>query len=115
VTVAVPQSGEYTAWLAGDWFGDASISVDGREVGSRREELNWPGLYTDLGTVQLDSGEHRVELRNTTGGWRPGSGGTPFSFGPAALSLDDARTPVEGTGNARSLCGRRLDWIEAVR
>ena len=115
VTVRVPQSGEYTAWLAGDWFGDASISVDGNEVGSRREELNWPGLYTDLGTVQLDAGEHRVTLRNATGGWRPGSGGTPFSFGPAALSLEDARAPVEGTGDPRSLCGRRLDWVEAVR
>jgi hypothetical protein len=115
VSVTVPQSGEYTAWLGGDWFGDASISVDGHEVGSRREELNWPGLYTDLGTVQLDAGEHRVKLRYTTGGWRPGSGGTPFSFGPAALSLDDARAPVEGTSDARSLCGRRLDWVEAVR
>ncbi len=115
LTVSVPEAGDYTAWLGGDWFGLASISVDGREVGSRREELNWPGLYTDLGSVQLSAGEHLVRIRYETGGWRPGSGGTPYAFGPAALSRVDAREPVETAPEQGSLCGRRLDWVEAVR
>ena len=59
-----------------------------------REELNWPGLYTDLGSVPLAAGEHLVRIRYETGGWHPGSGGTPYAFGPAALSLVDAREPV---------------------
>jgi hypothetical protein len=116
LTVRVPASGEYTAWLGGDWRGLASISVDGRTVGSKRHELNWPGLYTDLGSVRLPAGEHLVRIRYETGGWRPGSGGTPYSFGPAALSLVDSREPVTRTSprDARSLCGRALDWVEAV-
>ena len=115
LTVSVPTDGDYTAWVGGDWFGLASISVDGRQVGSRREELNWPGLYTDLGSIQLSAGEHLVRIRYETGGWRPGSGGTPYSFGPVALSRLDAREPVETVSEPRSLCGRRLDWVEAVR
>jgi MFS family permease len=115
LTVSVPTAGDYIAWMGGDWFGLASISVDGRKVGSMREELDWPGLYTDLGSVRLAAGEHLVRIRYETGGWRPGSGGTPYSFGPAALSLVDTREPVETTSDPRSLCGRRLDWVEAVR
>jgi hypothetical protein len=113
LTVSVPEAGDYTAWVGGDWFGLASISVDGREVGSRREELNWPGLYTDLGSVRLAAGKHLVRIRYETGGWRPGSGGTPFSFGPDALSRADKRDPVETAAEPRRLCGRRLDWVES--
>jgi hypothetical protein len=117
LTVSVPEAGDYTAWLGGDWFGLASISVDGRTVGSRREELDWPGLYTDLGSMPLSAGEHQVTIRYETGGWHPGSGATPYSFGPAALSREDARETVVTVSpeHARSLCGSRLDWIEAVR
>jgi hypothetical protein len=117
LTVSVPEAGDYTAWLGGDWFGLASISVDGRTVGSRREELDWPGLYTDLASMPLSAGEHQVTIRYETGGWHPGSGATPYSFGPAALSRKDARETVVTVSpeQARSLCGRRLDWVEAVR
>jgi hypothetical protein len=114
---SVPEPGRYTAWLAGDWFGSSSVAVDGHGVGARRAELNWPGLYTDLGSVELGAGEHTVDLTYDTGGLHPGSGGPPFSFGPLTLSRDDARDPVQtvSPAGARTLCGRRLDWIEAVR
>jgi hypothetical protein len=116
--VNVPADGVYTAWLAGDWFGNASISVDGRTVGSRRMELNWPGLYTDLGSTPLTAGPHVVAVTYTPGGWHPGSGAKPEAFGPAALSpVDKQREPVIHVAPARasSLCGKRLDWLEALR
>ena len=115
--VNIPAPGRYTAWLAGDWFGNSIVKADGHEVGARRAELNWPGLYTDLGSVELGTGEHSVALTYDTGGLHPGSGGPPFSFGPLTLSREDAREPVEtvAPSAARTLCGRRLDWIEAVR
>ena len=115
--VSVPVDGVYTAWIAGDWFGDASVAIDGRTVGSRREELNWPGLYTDLGSTPLAAGAHDVEIRYEPGGWRPGSGGKPFAFGPVVLSPVDARDPVSRISPARAdrLCGRKLDWVEALR
>lgn len=117
VRLIPPAAGLYRVWLGGDWFGLASVSIDGRKVASRREELNWPGLYTELGRVRLDAGAHIVGLAYEIGGWAPGSGGTPYSFGPLMLSRDDAREPVETVParRARSLCGRRLDWVEAVR
>ncbi|MFL5925067.1 MAG: hypothetical protein ACJ75Q_02635 [Gaiellaceae bacterium] len=115
--VSVPVDGVYTAWIAGDWFGAASVAIDGRTVGSRREELNWPGLYTDLGSTPLAAGAHDVEIRYQPGGWRPGSGGKPFAFGPVVLSRVDPREPVARLPAARapSLCGRTLDWVEALR
>ena len=115
--IVAPEPGRYTAWLAGDWFGRSSVSVDGRDVGVKRAELNWPGVYTDLGSVELDTGPHTVELTYDTDGWHPGSGGAPFSFGPLALSREDAREPVlrVAPSDARALCGRPFDWVEAVR
>jgi hypothetical protein len=117
VEVTLASSGQYAAWLGGDWYGRSSISVDGHEVGARRMELNWPGNFSELGTVSLTAGRHVVTIRSERGGWRPGSAGTPFSYGPAALSPVDTREPVEtvAPGDARSLCGRRLDWVEALR
>jgi hypothetical protein len=115
---AIPRSaGVYRVWLGGDWFGLASVSVDGREVGSKREELNWPGLYTELARVRLSADAQVFRLDYETGGLAPGSGGTPYSFGPLVLSPKDAREPVQilASNRARTLCGRRLDWIEAVR
>ena len=115
--VTVPVDGVYTAWIAGDWFGDASVAIDGRTVGSRREELNWPGLYTDVGSTPLAAGANDVVIRYRPGGWRPGSGGKPYAFGPVALSPVDSREPVSHVSPARaeSLCGRKLDWVEALR
>jgi hypothetical protein len=82
-----------------------------------REEVSWPGLYTDLGSTPLAAGGHDVTVRYAPGGWRPGSGATPYAFGPAVLSLVDSREPVSriSPGRASTLCGRPRDWVEAVR
>jgi hypothetical protein len=117
VVVTLPQAGIYTAWLGGDWYGLASISVDGHKAGSMRAELDWPGNFTDLGTIRLTAGRHLVAISYKTGGWHPGSGGTPYAFGPAALTKENAREPFQTipAADARSLCGKRLDWVEALR
>jgi hypothetical protein len=115
VTLAAP--GRYAAWLGGDWDGRSSISVDGHEVGALRMELNWPGVFSQLGTVSLAAGRHLVTIDSQRGGWQPGSAATPYSYGPAALSSVDSRESIEtfAPKDARSLCGRRLDWVEALR
>jgi hypothetical protein len=117
VFVTLSSSGQYAAWLGGDWYGRSSISVDGHEIGARRMELNWPGVFSELGTVELAAGRHVVTIRSVRGGWRPGSAGTPYSYGPAALSAVGSREPVEtvAPADARTLCGKRLDWVEALR
>jgi hypothetical protein len=115
--VTLPSAGRYTAWLGGSWAGLASASVDGRRIGARRAELNWPGNYTDLGSTALSAGRHVVELTYRPGGWRPASGGGTDAFGPLVFSRVDAREPVLTVRPDRglTLCGKRLDWIEAVR
>ena len=124
VRVRVPAAGRYTAWLGGDWFGDATVAADGRGFGSKRGDLNWPDNYTDLGSTQLSAGEHVITFSNATGGWRPGSAPAPASgpyaaypIGPLVLSPEDDRQRIETipSSQAGSLCGRSLDWIEAVR
>ncbi len=124
VRVRLPAAGRYTAWLGGDWFGDASVEADGRGFGSARGDLNWPGNYTDLGSAQLSAGEHVITFSNATGGLRPGSGPAPttgpyaaYPLGPLVLAADDDRQRTETipSSKAGSLCGRSLDWIEAVR
>jgi hypothetical protein len=118
VDTTVPTGGTYTVWLAGDWYGNATVWVDGQKVGSKRHELNWPGLFTDLGTIDLAPGSHRVRITVDRGGWHPGSGGSSYAFGPLTLSpLDRNRDEVDSLppADARRLCGRSLDWVEAVR
>ena len=50
--------------------------------------------------------------------FRPGSGSAGiFAAGPLVLSLTTADSPVitVPTSRARELCGKRLDWVEALR
>src|SRR5204863_5500083 len=124
VRVRVPAAGRYTAWLGGDWFGDANVAADGHGFGSKRGDLNWPDNYTDLGSTELSAGEHVITFSNATGGWRPGSAPAPaagpyaaYPIGPLVLSPQDDRQRIETvpSSQAASLCGRSLDWIEAVR
>jgi hypothetical protein len=108
--------GVYDVWAGGSFLGKLSAAVDGRPVGSARHQLEWNGQYVDLGSARLRSGDHTVTLRLTTGGWRPGSHGvSPFPLGPLVVAPDaPLRLVSVAPAQARSLCGRRLDWIEAV-
>jgi hypothetical protein len=55
-------------------------------------------------------------LRYEAGGWRPGSQGlAPFPAGPLVVApRQKLRTITVDPAAARTLCGRRLDWVEAV-
>ena len=90
--------------------------MDGRAVGSARQQLEWTGQYVDLGAVRLGSGRHTLHVRSSSGGWQPGThGGAPFPVGPAVVAPVDSRRVVSvAPARAQSLCGRRLDWVEAV-
>ena len=49
---------------------------------------------------------------------RPGSGGIPpFGVGPIVLSPETEDAPVTyvAPANAATLCGKSLDWVEALR
>ncbi len=64
----------------------------------------------------LRAGRHRLMLRYDGADLHPGSGGTQFGLGPLILSRGPEDVPVVyvPSAEARTLCGRTLDWIEAL-
>jgi hypothetical protein len=115
-TIVVPRGGRLGFWLGGSFRDRVRLRVDGKLVGSARDQLEETAQLTPLGSVVLGAGRHQLELRYDGAGWRPGSRGTPFLVGPlvAGRPATDARLLRVSPARAASLCGRPLDWIEAV-
>jgi hypothetical protein len=113
----IPAAGRYGVWLGGSFRRQLSVSIDGRLLATADHRLDHPGVYAPFGTAELQPGPHRVVLRYSSANWRPGSGGSPFPLGPLVLSrFTAADLPVTYVqpSDAASLCGKSLDWVEAV-
>jgi hypothetical protein len=112
----VPKAGRYDVFLGGSFRRQLEIRVDGHLVGKARHQLNHPGAYTPMGTIDLLSGRHAIAIDYGDSNVLPGSGGTPFALGPLILSTTTQELPVSYVrpAAARSLCGKSLDWVEAV-
>jgi hypothetical protein len=116
-TFEVPRDAEYGIWIGGSDHGEVEAQVDGRYAGGETRVLDHVGQYRELGRVRLRSGTHRVALSYDDGGLAPGGGVSASALGPLAVSPATAaqsRLLTVPTSNAASLCGRRLDWVEAV-
>jgi hypothetical protein len=113
--------GLYQVWLGGSFFRRAEASVDGIRAGSSYEQLNEAGEWTPLGRIRLSAAAHRMTLTYGDAGLYPGSGGPGaagpfFPVGPLAVAPVTAGLPITYVqpSAARSLCGKRWDWIEAL-
>ena len=116
-SVRLPHDGEWTIWVEGSLKRDWRVLVDGREVGTLRRGLE-PRLGAhEVATVSLPAGRHVVTLQRPGGDIGPGNGGYeqlgPVVFAPPEFSERPAETIDPSAW--RSLCGRSLDWVEAVR
>jgi hypothetical protein len=113
----VRSAGRYEVWLGGSVRPELELAIDGEPIGEVRHELNNAGQYVRLGETELDPDEHELTLRFGGADLGPGSGGTS-SIGPLVLAPagpgTDARLVEVAPGQARRLCGRQWDWIEAV-
>jgi hypothetical protein len=87
--------------------------VDGTHVGTVERQLQNAGQWLELGTVAITAGTHRVSLEVTLPWRSPGTGGGGFPLGPLLLQPAGPSRLAE-TSSAHSLCGRNLDWIEAL-
>jgi hypothetical protein len=116
VAVTVAHAGEYRAWVGNSFRAHLEVLVDGHDLGGGRQDLNVVGAYTPFGAIPLAAGRHVVTLRYSGPDWHPGSGGDPPPTGPLVLADQTADTPVLLTSPslAGALCGRRLDWVEAL-
>ena len=116
-SVQVPVDGRWGVWLGGSYRDRLDASIDGRRITTVRGHLEHFGQYTDLGELGLARGTHSVVLRYGGRDLHPGSGGAQFEMGPLVLSRTTAELPVTYVPPAdaqRRLCGKRLDWVEAL-
>jgi hypothetical protein len=113
--VHVPKTTAYRIWVGGAFRRELDLLVDGEQVASHRDELSHSGQYEPLAKTTLSAGVHRVSLRYGDADLHPGSGDPPFYLGPLVLA-EPSRASVRlvPTEDARQLCGRRLDWVEAI-
>jgi hypothetical protein len=111
----VPRADRYGLWLGGSFRDRVRLYVDGRLVADARDRLT-PSGYEPLGQVVLGAGGHRLVLRYSGADLYPGSGGSQFALGPLILSRGPEGVPVRyvPSADAGTLCGRDLDWIEAL-
>jgi hypothetical protein len=116
LSVAVARDGTYTLWLGGSFRRTVTAVVDGHDVGSTTDQLNNAGQWTALVTAHLARGSHRIVIDYGGSRIAPGAGGDPFAMGPLILATTTADVPVRflSPAAARTLCGRRLDWVEAL-
>jgi hypothetical protein len=115
--VSVQTTGRYGFWLEGSFRRHLDLFVDNRKLASAQNRLVHPGVDTPLGQAVLAAGLHGIVLRYSPATFSPGTAGSPFALGPLVLARFTANRPVTYVrpANARSLCGKSLDWIEAVR
>ena len=112
----VPRAGRYTVWVQGSLTQKVTVSIARRRVGSIANEPGPGGSFTDVGTVSLPAGTQPVILDRAAAS--PLTPSAPDdSLGEIAITRTGAPPAVHtiSPADARSLCGRRLQWIELVR
>jgi hypothetical protein len=114
--VTVPADGHYGLWMAGSFRRRLSLSLDGRKLAVAQDHLDHPEVLAPFGEADLTAGSHRITLSYGGAELSPGSGGTPLAFGPLLVAKPPSDDPVITVqpSAARSWCGKRLDWVEAV-
>ena len=115
-TVPIKQGGRYQVWLEASLAQPVRVIVNGRHVGTLGYELGPPGQFVPLGKVSLEPGRSSIQIVRPGDDFRPGNGSTGL-LGPLMLVPDRSPPTVSQIApqQARSLCGRTLDWLEIVR
>jgi hypothetical protein len=111
--IAVPRTARYRVWVGGSVRGRLAVAVDGRRVGSVERQLQNAGQWLDLGAATIPAGRRRIELAVDLPSVSPGTGGGIFPLGPLLLQPERTSRLLEPS-SARALCGRNLDWVEAL-
>lgn len=116
VRVHMPAAGTYGVWLGGSFRDKVSIGVDTTPVGSQTGQFSESGQAVPFGSVRLSKGLHIFTISYTRDRLRPGGGSYPFGLGPLELGspATTAKLVTVTPADASSLCGKQLDWIEAV-
>jgi len=114
--VTLRRSARYRVWVGGSFRDRLRLFVDDSPLASLRHRLENEGQYNDFGEVDLQAGAHDLALRYDESVVPPGTGGFQFGIGPLILTRDTSDAPLTyvSAANARTLCGKNLDWVEAT-
>jgi hypothetical protein len=111
--LALPRTARYRIWLGGSVRGTVEAAVDGTRVGRVSSQLQNAGQWLDLGSTRLRGGTHHLTVTVALSALHPGTGGGAFPLGPVALQ-PESRSWLYSPASATALCGRTLDWVEAL-
>jgi hypothetical protein len=114
----VDSEGTYGVWVGGSFSSNLTAKIDGHQVGEQRNQSEWPGNFLYFGSKHLPPGPHTLVIKHSGPDLGPGSiARQAFGLGPFVLArgTDDRKVSVVQPKDAHSLCGRSLDWIEALR
>lgn len=112
--IDLPRGGAYRLWVGGSVRGTLRAFVDGKRVGSVSSQLQNAGQWLELGSRTLRAGGHRVTLDVSLAKREPGTGGGGFPLGPLLLEPGAHDDALVSASRAQDLCGRDLDWVEAL-
>jgi hypothetical protein len=113
VTAVLP-TGHYDAWIQGSFATGVRLFVDGTRYGEVFADLGLPSGWHPLGRVAVRRRKAQVVLVSLDKpGWQAGSkrpdlAGRLVFVRPGGPSQTITVPPQE----VRTLCGRRLDWVE---
>ncbi len=116
-TVTITQPGRYQVWVQGSFGRGYTVYVDNQRVGRIKHQLNGRGQFASPGGVGVSPGRYTIRLVRPGGSLFPGNGGRNRLLGPIVLdpATDMKRVRFAPSSAWRSLCGKRLDWVEALR
>lgn len=116
----VLRAGVWNVWIRGEIMPTVAVGVDGRQAASVRAQLRGNVYNPDTLPpipVRLAAGRHVLTLARASASLAPGQGGSDtlnaIYLTPAAAGATAALHTV-APSRWRSLCGARLDWVEAT-
>jgi hypothetical protein len=116
--IPVASSQHYELWLGGEFARGFDVSVDGHHVARVKDKLSNTGDLTPVAELFLTGAVHTFEISYPHSDLTPGSGENELTS-LTAIALEPLEYPVTemlkvAPDQAKTLCGRPLDWIEIV-
>jgi hypothetical protein len=115
----LPHAGEWELWLKGDIMRELRVAIDGRPLGSLGGQLAGNTLVVNTLTplrAHLAAGAHTLTITRPGMTLAPGDGGAAVlvSVFLTPTSSDEATLRAVPPARWRSLCARRLQWVELL-